>query len=201
MWIVAVFLLAYLALMVWLVIVDTWVFIVPLVFALIPFFAFWMHKLKMKRMLLATWMARILFIIWVFFNCPLREWPKWRKHHRGILRRQCIPDCTVIAETRGKSGDTRKEKEIIHEVVEYTSMTFGIPQELLRQSDRFGHELYLPHYLQSNAEGEIFGLIDDLFEEHDIQSRLEEFPGPLRGMSLKQVIDWISTVLSDENDV
>ena len=150
---------------------------------------------------LSTWRKtrRRFLIIWVFINCPFREWPKWQKHHQELMRRTHDPNCAIAIEARKEAGIIHQMvKDITKDIADH----FGLPVELLRQSDRFGQELYLPSRLQRNVEGEIFGLIDDLFEEQGMRSRLTGFPGPLHGMSVKQVVDWVSnTVQSVGSDV
>jgi len=177
-------LLAWLAVSFWLTAIHAWMFLVLYVLASLFVFLWMIVRLPMP-----------FFTIKVFCNCPAREWSKWRRHHRELLQRPYLPERAITLEPQEKTGEIRKETEIVRLIVEDIAREFGVPLELLRPSDRFGQELYLPHGLQGSAECNIFGLLDLCFYMHGIESRLEEFPGRLRGMSVKEVIDWISNVV------
>ena len=129
---------------------------------------------------------RIFFVIHVFFYCSLPEWPKWRKHYRELMRRPPSPECAAWVETR-------KEKEMARPLVRDIADQFGLPLELLRLTDRFGEELYLPpKYPRRDAHAAIFELIDLLFEEHGVQSRFASLPKSLEGVSVQQILEIVS---------
>ena len=102
------------------------------------------------------------------------------------MQRQHLSDCAAYIETR-------TESEFVRQIVQDIADQFGLPLELLRLSDRFGQELYLPSkYLRRDAEDQIFELIILLREEHDMLPPETPLPDSLNGLSVKQVIDIIS---------
>lgn len=158
---------------------------------------------------LFTHLYRLFFYVSVYANSPFggHDWPRWRKHRKTLFHRPLSPEeCVESIEAPPERAN------VVADVIQTIATQFGLPVSVLRRSDRFGHELYLPSkLLQYDAEETILLHIYDLpvkqgqdyldyhmeaveydfclhlYEEHGIASD-QDRPSTLDGLRVEDVI-------------